>query len=248
MKLKNKLAVITGGSSGIGLAAAETFLREGAKVAISGRDQDKLNRVKKDLGANAFCMPADVTHLADMQKFYKVISEHFGQKMDILVANAGISYAIPLKKTTPAEIEKIFNTNINGVFITVQQAVPYLNQGASIILMSSLAGKNATKDFSAYCASKAAVTTLAKCFAADLLDEKIRVNSLSPGLIKTPIFEGLGISAETFENWNKKIPLGRVGLPTEVAQVLVFLASEDSSYMTGADLALDGGISGIPSF
>ncbi|KTD20294.1 acetyoacetyl CoA reductase [Legionella lansingensis] len=247
MRLKNKLAIITGGNSGIGYAVAELFLREGAKIAITGRDKKKIRAAQDKWGPKALCCQTDVTELQALEIFFEKVQKHFAQGIDILVANAGISQETPLKDTTEESFNKIISINVNGVFFTVQKALPYLKKGSSIILVASLAAKQGIKNFSAYCASKAAVLSLAKCLAAELVSENIRVNSISPGVVNTPILHGLQLSEDNLKNWSASIPLKRFAKAEEIAQSMLFLASEESSYLTGADLAVDGGLSGIGS-
>ncbi|RUR06745.1 SDR family NAD(P)-dependent oxidoreductase [Legionella sp. km772] len=201
MKLQGKLAIITGGTKGIGLAIAECFIREGAKVAFTGRDKTTVDAIQKKLGEASFGVQADVSHAKDMEHLYHAVHQHFKQNIDIIVANAGISHPTSLADAPDAVWQNILKTNIDGVIYTVQKALNSLNRGGSIILLSSVAAKHGTKKFFAYCASKAAVSSLAKSFAAELLDQKIRVNSISPGPVKTPILEGLGFSNEEIEQW-----------------------------------------------
>lgn len=248
MKLKKKLAIITGGSSGIGYAVAELFLREGAKVVITGRDQNKINIVQNKLGSNALCIKADVTQMLAMEELYRTVKSHFNQKIDILVANAGIVRPTPINETSEEIFDKILAINIKGVFLTIQKALPYLNPGASIILVSSLAAKQGIKNFSAYCASKAAVASLAKCFAAELISENIRVNSISPGVVRTPMIERLELSEDVLAQWSTSIPMKRIASVEEIATAILFLASDEARYITASDLAVDGGISGISPF
>jgi NAD(P)-dependent dehydrogenase (short-subunit alcohol dehydrogenase family) len=243
MQLKDKLAVITGGNSGIGYATAELFVKEGAKVVIAGRDLDRLKAAEKKLGSNVISVQADVTRLDALENLYKAAKQHFNQNIDIVVANAGVSWQVFLKDATEKDFDDITSANIKGVFFTVQKALPYLNSGASIVLVASLAAKQGVKTHSIYCASKAAVVSLAQSFAAELVTENIRVNSISPGLTKTPIFDNM--PAEDAAQWTNNVPLKRMATMNEIATGILFLASDASSYMTGADLAIDGGVSGI---
>lgn len=244
MRLKGKTALITGGSQGIGLAIAQVFIREGARVVLVGRSLEKLQQAQKILGEEASIVSADVAKTADLDRVYRHCQETVG-RLDILVANAGISQCTPLTSTTEADFDRLIAANLKGVFFTVQKALPYLNEGGSLVLISSLAAKQAVKNFSVYSASKAGVTSLAQSFAAELVERKIRVNSISPGVVYTPILENAGLSEESLQNWAKVIPMSRVAQAKEIAEVALFLASDQSSYITAADLAVDGGISGI---
>lgn len=246
MILKNKNALITGGSQGIGLAIARAFVKEGAKVAIAGRSLEKLQEARKKIEGDVLIFPADVTKVDDLKHLFSQCHEEMGN-LDILIANAGTSQATPLANATEEDVDLLISTNIKGVFFTVQCALPYFNEGGSIILMASLAGKAGVKNFSIYTASKAAVISLAQSFAAELVTKKIRVNSISPGLVRTTIFENPGFSEEMLEKWIKDIPMHRMATPSEVANVALFLVSDQSSYVTATDIAVDGGVSGICS-
>jgi NAD(P)-dependent dehydrogenase (short-subunit alcohol dehydrogenase family) len=244
LRLKGKNGLITGGSQGIGLAIAKCFHREGATVSIVGRSLEKLKKAQESLGEKAFVFPADITKITDLDRLYSQSHEKTG-KLDILVANAGIAQETPLVNTTEADFDLILSANLKGVFFTVQRALPYLNEGASIILIASLAAKQGVKNFSVYAASKAAVISLAQSFAAELLPKKIRVNSISPGVVRTTILESAGLTEEALETWTKAIPMHRIAMPAEIGEVAVFLASQESSYITATDIAADGGVSGI---
>lgn len=248
MKLENKIAVITGGSSGIGLSTAELFLKEGAEVVISGSDTAKLQRAKKALGDRCLAIIADVKSLQEIDKLYQQVSQHFGRGVDILIVNAGIVKTSSIEQTTAADFDDIFSVNVRGAYFTAQKCLPYFNAGGSIIFISSLAGKSGMENFSVYCASKAALESLAKTFAAELAPRKIRVNSISPGVVKTPIFDSIGVKGEDLSEWAKMIPLKRVAQPEEIARAALYLASDDASYVTAADLSVDGGLTGISLF
>ncbi|QAU25242.1 SDR family oxidoreductase [Dyella sp. M7H15-1] len=248
MQLDHSLVVVTGGASGIGYASAARFVRDGARVVISGRDTDKLRAAAARLGDNVLPVQADTTRPEEMKQVYQCAVDHFQCDVTAVVANAGISRQTPVGDTSLAQFSEILSINVSGVFVTVQEALPYLARPASIILVASLAAGQGTKHFSAYCASKAAVVSLAKSLAAELADRQIRVNSISPGVVKTPIFDTLGISPAQLAQWSNVIPLKRPAEPNEVAAAIAFLASEESRYMTGADLAIDGGMSGISPF
>ncbi|MDR5744917.1 SDR family oxidoreductase [Caballeronia sp. LZ029] len=248
MLLKHALAVVTGGGSGIGFAAAERFVAEGARVVISGRNAEKLQRAAEKLGEKVLPVVADAAIPDDMRKLYEKAVGHFKCKVDVVVANAGVSRQTPVRDTSLAQFSDVLNTNVGGVYATVREALPFLARPASIILVASLAANQGTKNFSAYCASKAAVVSLAKSFAAEFVESDIRVNSISPGVANTPIFDSLGMSEAQLLEWSRVIPMKRPADPAEIAAAILFLASDASRYMTGADLAVDGGMSGISPF
>jgi len=248
MLLEHTLAVVTGGSSGIGFATAERFIAEGAHVVISGRDPEKLCRAAEKLGEHALSVIADAASPDDMQRLYKTAVERFQCNVNVVVANAGISRQTPVRETSLAQFSEMLNVNVGGVYATVREALPFLARPASIVLVASLAANQGTKNFSAYCASKAAVVSLAKSFAAEFVELDIRVNSISPGVANTPIFDSLGMSEAQLLEWAKVIPMKRPAEPGEIAAAIVFLASDASRYMTGADVAVDGGMSGISPF
>lgn len=247
MILTNRHAFITGASQGIGLAIARTFQRAGATLSLMSRSQTKLEKVQAELQAGLRAIRVgDVARLADLREAYRASYEQFG-KISILVANAAIVGRTPLGKTTEADFDRLLTTNLKAVFFTVQEALPYLSEGASIILVASLSAKQGAPEFSTYAATKAAVVSLAKCFGAELVSRKIRVNSLSPGAVRTPMLEEATGSTAVLEEWTRAIPMQRIGEPEEIAQAALFLASDASSFMTAADLAVDGGVSGISS-
>jgi NAD(P)-dependent dehydrogenase (short-subunit alcohol dehydrogenase family) len=183
-----------------------------------------------------------------MRRLYETAVGHFQSNVDIVVANAGVSRQTPVRDTSLAQFSEVFDTNVGGVYATVREALPFLARPASIILVASLAAHQGTKNFSAYCASKAAVVSLAKSFAAEFVESGIRVNSISPGVANTPIFDSLGMSEAQLLEWSRVIPMKRPADPAEIAAAILFLASDASRYMTGADLAVDGGMSGISPF
>ncbi|CAD6553126.1 Glucose 1-dehydrogenase [Paraburkholderia sabiae] len=248
MLLTHALAVVTGGSSGIGFATAERFVSEGARVVISGRNADKLKQAAEKLGENALGVVADAANPEDMQQLYKTAVGHFQCDVNVVVANAGVSRQTPVAETSLQQFSDVLNVNVGGVYVTVRESLPFLGRPATIILVASLAANQGTKNFSAYCASKAAVISLAKSFAAEFVEHDIRVNSISPGVAETPIFDTLGISSAQLAQWSNVIPMKRPAQPGEIAAAILFLASDASRYMTGADLAVDGGMSGISPF
>jgi NAD(P)-dependent dehydrogenase (short-subunit alcohol dehydrogenase family) len=243
-KLAGKVAVITGGSSGIGLATAQRFAAEGAYVYITGRRQSELDAAVKQIGANVTAVQGDVSNLADLDRLYEAVTQNHG-RIDVVFANAGGGEFLPLGAITEDHFDKIFNSNVKGLVFTVQKALPLIPDGGSIILNASIAGSKGLEAFSVYSASKAAVRSFARGWTIDLKQRKIRVNAISPGPIDTPILSGLGETAE--ENNQIKaglaatVPLGRMGQPEEIASAALFLASADSSFITGTELFVDGG-------
>jgi NAD(P)-dependent dehydrogenase (short-subunit alcohol dehydrogenase family) len=247
-KLEGKVAVITGGNSGIGLATAKRFVAEGAYVFITGRRQAELDAAVKEVGKNVTSVRGDVSNLADLDRLYATVKEQKG-RVDILFANAGIGKPVPLGSITEEEFDKTFDVNVKGLLFTVQKALPLFQNGGSIILNASIASTKGFEAFSVYSASKAAVRSFARSWTNDLKTRRIRVNTLSPGPIETPILQGLASSeAEANQikaNFVSMVPMGRMGNPDEIATVAVFLASDDSSYVTGIELFVDGGLAQI---
>jgi NAD(P)-dependent dehydrogenase (short-subunit alcohol dehydrogenase family) len=243
-KLAGKVAVITGGSSGIGLATAKRFIKEGAHVYITGRRQSELDKAKAELGSPLSIIRGDVAELADLDGLYKTIAAD-KRKVDIVVANAGFVEFGFLATATPAHFDKTFSINARGVFFTVQKALPLMNDGGSIILVSSCVHLKGIPQYTVYGATKAALRSWARSWAAELKDRRIRVNNLSPGATDTPIFDGQFKTKEEADGARKmfagNIPLGRLGEADELASAAFFLASSESSYVTGADLVVDGG-------
>ncbi|MCS3868771.1 NAD(P)-dependent dehydrogenase (short-subunit alcohol dehydrogenase family) [Chryseobacterium ginsenosidimutans] len=243
-KLKNKVAVITGGNSGIGLGIAEALKNEGAVGAIVGRNQETLDSALTLLGDNFIAINADVTKVEDLERIFKTTSEKFGN-IDILVANAGAGTIGTVANTTEADYDKLMNLNLKAVYFTVQKALPYMNDGGSVILIGSNAAHRAYASFTLYGAAKSAVIYLAKGFSSDLLDRKIRANVIIPGTTDTPAFDKF-IPAEQIDavkqQFAEVVPAGRIGRPSDIGKVAVFLASEDSSFMLGAELLVDGGM------
>jgi NAD(P)-dependent dehydrogenase (short-subunit alcohol dehydrogenase family) len=244
-KLKGKVAVITGGSSGIGLAAAELFVEEGAHVFITGRRQSELDKAKAKIGRNVTAVQGDVSKLGDLDRLYAQVKSEKGG-LDILVVSAGIVEIAPLAAVTPEHFDKTFATNARGAFFSVQKAVPLLYDGGSIVLVSSAVQYKGIPFYHTYGATKAALRFWARSLAAELKDRAIRVNTLSPGAIDTPIIDGQFKTREEADAgrdmFKQMTPLGRIGRPEEMAKAILFLGSDDSSYTTGADLVADGGI------
>jgi NAD(P)-dependent dehydrogenase (short-subunit alcohol dehydrogenase family) len=247
-KLANKVALVTGGTSGIGLATAKLFVAEGAHVFITGRRQTELNAAAKALGRNATAIQSDVANLADLDRLSATIQEQKLQ-LDVLFANAGGGSLAPLGQITEEHFDKTFNTNVRGLLFSVQKSLPLMQPGSSIILNASIVSIKGTPAFSVYSATKAAVRSFARSWAVDLKERKIRVNAVSPGLVPTPGYDLLGLTKEQVQGFVDTqlatIPLGRVGTPDEIAKAVVFLASDDSSYINGIELFVDGGMAQI---
>ena len=241
-KLDGKVAVVTGGTSGIGLATAQRFAAEGADVFITGRRKPELDTAVKAIGPRATGVQGDVSNLADLDRLYAVVKEQKG-RVDVLFANAGGGELAPLGAITEEHFDRTFDSNVKGLLFTVQKALPLLPEGASIILNASITASKATPAFSVYSATKAAVRSFARSFTVDLKDRKIRVNALSPGPIDTPGLSGLGHGLKA--GLVAAVPMGRLGSPDEIAKAAVFLASDDSSYVTGIELFVDGGMAQI---
>jgi len=244
-RLENKVAVITGATSGIGLATAQRFAAEGAYVYITGRRQAELDAAVASIGANATSVQADSTKAADLDALYAKVEQGHG-RIDVLFANAGGGGMLPLGEISEEQIDDTFGRNVKGVILTVQKALPLLSRGASVILTGSTAGVQGTPAFSVYSASKAAVRNLARSWILDLKDRGIRVNTISPGATKTPglvDLAGPDASAQQglLDFLASKIPMGRVGDPAEIAAAALFLASDDASFVNGVDLFVDGG-------
>jgi NAD(P)-dependent dehydrogenase (short-subunit alcohol dehydrogenase family) len=245
MKLDNKVAVITGGNSGIGLATAQAFIQEGAKVVVVGRNQKALDEAVTSLGERAIAITADVADLTDLDMLYTTIKQQVGN-IDIIVVNAGVAPVRPLAQVDEAHFDQIMDINVKGAYFTVQKALPILNDGAAIVLVASAASVSGLAGLSVYNASKAALRSLARTFSAELVERGIRVNTLSPGPIETPIFGKMELPPEAVgevgESILAKVPLKRMGQASEMASAIVFLASSDSSYVLGAELFADGGM------
>jgi NAD(P)-dependent dehydrogenase (short-subunit alcohol dehydrogenase family) len=243
-RLEGKVAVVTGGNSGIGLATAKRLQEEGAKVAISGRSKKTLDEAVRTIGNGLLAVQADVAKLADLDKLYKEVSQKLG-KIDVLFVNAGVAKFVPLAEMSEAAYDEQFDINMKGAYFTIQKALPLLNDGASIILNTSVADSKGSPGTSAYSATKAALRSLARTAAAELVGRGIRVNTVAPGPIVTPIFEKTGLPKESVDEFAKQIlernPMKRFGQPEEVASVVAFLASQDASYITGAEINVDGG-------
>jgi NAD(P)-dependent dehydrogenase (short-subunit alcohol dehydrogenase family) len=236
-KLKGKLAVITGGTTGIGLAAAKLFVKEGAYVFITGRRQKELDEAVKAIGDNVSGVQGDVAKPADLDRLYETVKVK--GRIDIVFANAGVAEFSPLGKITEEHFDKLFDINVKGTLFTVQKALPLLNDGASIILTGSIAGIKGTPAFGVYGASKAAIRCFVRAWTVELKDRRIRSNVLSPGPTATPIVAEL--PQDAIARIVSTIPMGRMGEPEELAKAALFLASDDSSFVTGTEMFVDGG-------
>jgi NAD(P)-dependent dehydrogenase (short-subunit alcohol dehydrogenase family) len=247
-KLEGKVALITGGNSGIGLAAAKRFVDEGAYVFVTGRREAELDAAVRDIGRNVGGVRGDASNLADLDRLFAQIKREKG-KLDIVFANAGAASYAPLGEITEAFYHSLFDINVKGLLFTVQKALPLLPDGASIILNASIVASKGLASNSIYSATKAAVRSFARTWTTDLKERRIRVNAVSPGSTDTPGFNELLASSPTGEQRRKMIagvvPLGRLGTPDEIAKAVVFLASDDSSYVTGAELFVDGGFAQV---
>jgi len=243
-KLDGKVAVITGGNSGIGLATAKLFVAEGAYVFITGRRQLELDAAVKEIGHNVSSVQGDVANLADLDRLYATVKAKKG-RIDVLFANAGIGRMTPLGETTEEDYDSIFDCDVKGLLFTVQKALPLMPDGASVILNASIASSKGLPQWSVYSATKAAVRSFARTWTADLGSRRIRVNAVSPGYIDTPPWHATEAREQLFKMLSNSVPLGRVGTADEIAKAVVFLASDDSSYITGVELFVDGGVAQI---
>ncbi len=247
-KLNGKVALVTGANSGIGLATAKRFVSEGAYVFITGRRQKELDAAVREIGKNVTAVQGDVSNLADLDRLFAQIKKEKG-KIDIVFANAGVAKYAPLGKMTEEFYDSIFNINVKGVLFTVQKALPLLRDGSSVVLNASIVASKGFSSNSVYSATKAAVRSFARTWTTDLKNRGIRVNAVSPGATDTPGLRDLFASSEAGQQRKKMIsetvPLGRLGTPDEIAKAVVFLASDDASYITGVELFVDGGIAQV---
>ena len=246
MKLAGKVALVTGGNSGIGFATAKLFSQEGAKVVIAGRDRTTLDEAALAIGRDVLALQTDVADLNQIDQLYDAIATKFG-KIDVLFANAGIGRFTPLENTTEAVYDEVFAINLKGLYFTVQKALTYLNDNAAIVLNTSFIGSLGCPGTSVVSASKAAVRSLARTFSAELIGRGIRVNAVSPGAIATPFHSRTGLSEEAVaasaQQFMSQIPMHRFGTAEEIANAVLFLSTLDSAYILGAEIAVDGGIS-----
>ncbi len=243
-KLEGKVAIITGGDSGIGLATARRFAAEGASVYITGRRQQALDTAVREIGQQATGIQGDVSQLADLDRLYTQVRQRHA-RIDVLFANAGVGEHAALGEITEAHYDNTFNVNVKGMLFTVQKALPLLKDGASIILTASIVASKGWEALSVYSATKAAIRSFARTWTVDLQSRRIRVNAISPGTIDTPGMRGLELSEQNLARLAAAIPLGRLGDPDDIAKAVVFLASDDSSFITGTELFIDGGIAQI---
>ena len=248
-KLTGKIALVTGGNSGIGLATAKRFVAEGADVFITGRRQANLDAAVKEIGPeHVTALPGDSSQLVDLDRIFAAIQEQKG-RLDVVFANAGAASLVPLGHISEEHFDQIYGTNVKGVVFTVQKALPLMGEGGTIILNASTAGIKGSPAFSIYSSTKAAVRNLARSWALDLKGRGIRVNVVSPGVVPTPGYDTLGLSEEQKQGFIDAqvatIPLGRVGTPDEIAKAVVFLASDDSSFVNAVELFVDGGMTQV---
>jgi NAD(P)-dependent dehydrogenase (short-subunit alcohol dehydrogenase family) len=247
-RLNDKVAVVTGGSSGIGLATAKLFAAEGAFVFITGRRQDELDSAAAEIGRSAIGIRGDIADPADLDRLFARIKTDKG-RIDVLFANAGLGDLLPLGAITEASFDKTFDVNVKGTLFTVQKALPLMPKGSSIVLNASMVSIKGMPAFSVYAASKAALRSFARSWIVDLKDRQIRVNVVSPGTVPTPGYDQLGLTKEQMVGFlasqTAVIPLGRVGVPDEIARAVLFLASDESSFVNGIELFVDGGMAQI---
>jgi NAD(P)-dependent dehydrogenase (short-subunit alcohol dehydrogenase family) len=248
-QLANKVALVTGGSSGLGLATAQRFAAEGAKVFITGRRQAEVDKAAVQVGHDAVGVQGDIAKLADLDRLYDVIRDQAG-RLDVLFANAGGGEFMPLGQITEAHVDKYLGINIKGTLFTVQKALPLMPDGAAIVLNGSMVSIKGLPAFSIYAATKAAVRSFARTWAVDLKERRIRVNVVAPGTVVTPGYKSeLGMTDEQIKQFDAQAaastPLGRTGTPDEIAKAVLFLASDDSSYVNGVELFVDGGAAQI---
>src|SRR2546425_13293214 len=243
-KLEGKFALITGGNSGIGLATAKQFVHEGAYVFITGRREPELARAVKEIEKNVTGVQGDVSNLGDLDRLFAQIKREKG-RLDIVFANAGGAKLAPLGTITEEHYDAIFNINVKGLLFTVQKALPLLPDGASIILNASIVASKGLPDWSVYSATKAVMRSLARTWTTDLKDRRIRVNAVSPGFTDTPAWHVTEAAEQLLKTASNGVPLARPGTSEEVAKAVLFLASDDSSYITGAELFVDGGVAQV---
>ncbi len=247
-RFERKVAVVTGGNSGIGLASAKRLHAEGARVVITGRNSRTLDAAVSEIGSGVVAVQADVSKLADIDHLYSVVTSTLG-KIDVLFANAGVGGFSPYGASDEALFDELFAINVRGVYFTIQKAIPHLNDGASVILNTSVVSSKGPENMGIYAATKAAVRSFARTAAAELLSRNIRVNAVAPGPVATPIFGRSGMTEEQIEGFKARIsdrvPMRRMGRSDEIANAVAFLASDDASYITGVELNVDGGMANL---
>jgi NAD(P)-dependent dehydrogenase (short-subunit alcohol dehydrogenase family) len=247
-RLEGKVAVVTGGNSGIGLASAQRLHEEGARVVISGRDPKTLDAAASAIGSGTLALKSDVSKLEDIDRLFSVVASKVG-KIDVLFANAGVGKFAPYTASSEALYDELFAINVKGVYFTLQKAIPHLKDGASVILNTSIVSTKGQPNMSIYAATKAAVRSFARTAATELVERNIRVNAVAPGPIATPIFGRSGLTEEQIEGFKagikERVPLRRIGRPEEIAGAVAFLASDDASYITGIELNVDGGMASL---
>jgi NAD(P)-dependent dehydrogenase (short-subunit alcohol dehydrogenase family) len=247
-KLEGKVAVVTGGNSGIGLATAKEFRREGARVVITGRDARTLEEAAREIGGDVLALRSDSSSLKDIDELFAAVKERFG-RVDVLFVNAGIGKFASLEDTDEELFDRIMDINFKGAYFTVKRALPLLNEGASVILNTSVVAHVGFPNSSVYSASKAALLSLVRTLSADLVGRGIRVNAVSPGPVETPIFGKMGLPPEakdeTVKGFSEQVPLKRLGRPEEIAKAVLFLAGSDSSFLVGTEIVADGGTLGV---
>lgn len=245
-KLEGKIALVTGGTSGIGLATAKLFRNEGAQLIVTGRDPVGLAYAQEQLGDESLVLRSDAGNLADIDVLLEQIKTRFG-KLDVLFLNAGIAKAVPIEQVSESLFDEIMNVNLKGVFFTIQKALPLISENASIIAITSIANRKGMPPFSVYGASKAALRSLVQSMGLGLISRGIRINAISPGPIDTPMFDRFGLPSDMVQTRKRemeiKSPIKRFGTTEEIARAALFLASDDSSYMVGEEIVVDGGIS-----
>ena len=249
MKLRNKIALITGGTSGLGLATAKRFVAEGAYVFITGRRQPELDSAVREIGDNATGIRGDISNLSDLDHLFSAIKQTKG-RLDILFANAGGGAFVPLEQVTEDHFDKYFGINVKGTLFTVQKALPLMSAGASVVLNGSMVSIKGIPAFGVYAATKAALRSFARTWSVEFRDRNIRVNVVAPGTVVTPGYKSeLGLTDEQIEEFKAQAaantPLGRTGTPDEIASVVLFLASDESSFVNGVELFADGGAAQI---
>jgi NAD(P)-dependent dehydrogenase (short-subunit alcohol dehydrogenase family) len=243
-QLEGKIALITGGNSGIGLATAKEFVSEGAYAFITGRREAELSKAAKQIGRNVRGVQGDVSSLSDLDRLFAQIRREKG-RIDVLFANAGFASFAPLRKTTEQHYDSLFNTNVKGLLFTVLKAIPLMPDGSAIILNASIVASKGLPDFSVYSATKAAVRSFARTLTTDLKGCRIRVNAVSPGFTDTPQWHASEAVEQSMDTMSSGVPHARFGTPDEIEKAVVFLAGDDSSYITGTELFVDGGFAQV---